>query len=215
MFRAVKKGGSISEEDPHQWKERFRILFEQNVAGVSLTNMDGRIIDCNESCARIFGFESRNEMLAHSAWDFYFDRTEREVLIHRLRSRGDCPAEEICFRNKDGLPVWVLSTRTVADFKDGQPEMLISTAIDVTAQRKAHTRLRETKEPIAGRPNIERDRLVEMSETLGSLLQRVNQALRPDNLPQMGRTEIREFLLLLEEMKMLMSELEIIGLLGK
>jgi len=177
--------------------------------------MEGRIIDCNESCARIFGFESRNDMLAHSAWDFYFDRTEREVLIHRLRSRGDCPAEEICFRNKNGLPVWVLSTRTVADFKDGQPEMLISTAIDVTAQRKAHTRLRETKEPIAGRPNIERDRLVEMSEMLGSLLQRVNQALRPDNLPQMGRTEIREFLLLLEEMKMLMSELEIIGLLGK
>lgn len=179
--------------------------------------MEGRIIDCNESCARIFGFESRNDMLAHSAWDFYFDRTEREVLIHRLRSRGDCPAEEICFRNKNGLPVWVLSTRTVADFKDGQPEMLISTAIDVTAQRKAHTRLRETKdtESTAGRPNIERDRLVEMSETLGSLLQRVNQALRPDNLPQMGRTEIREFLLLLEEMKMLMSELEIIGLLGK
>ena|ERR1700722_20608095 len=99
MFRAVKKGGSISEEDTHQWKERFRILFEQNVAGVSLTNMEGRIIDCNESCARIFGFESRNEMLAHSAWDFYFDRTDREVLIHpseitrRLSGRGNLFSE--------------------------------------------------------------------------------------------------------------------------
>src|SRR6202021_3133421 len=114
----------------------------------------------------------------HSAWDFYFDRTEREVLIHRLRSRGDCPAEEICFRNKDGLPVWVLSTRTVADFKDGQPEMLISTAIDVTAQRKAHTRLRETKdtESTAGGPNIDGRRMVDPKETLGSLCQPQNKA---------------------------------------
>jgi PAS domain-containing protein len=45
----------------------------------TLTNARGRILDCNEPCARIFGFDSRDEMLTRSVWDFYFHREEREA----------------------------------------------------------------------------------------------------------------------------------------
>jgi len=34
-------------------------------------------------------------MLARTAWDFYFDRADRKALIDRLRTRGNCPAEEV------------------------------------------------------------------------------------------------------------------------
>jgi PAS domain S-box-containing protein len=54
-------------DDAHLWRERYRVLFEQNVAGIILTNADGRIVDCNEPYARIFGLDSRGELLAHSA----------------------------------------------------------------------------------------------------------------------------------------------------
>jgi PAS domain-containing protein len=88
--------------------------FDRTVAGIALSNLEGRILDCNEPCARIFRFDSKRQMLAHSAWDFYFDRTEREAPIDRLGSRGNCPAEEVCLRDRNGLPVRVLTTRTVA-----------------------------------------------------------------------------------------------------
>jgi len=91
-----KEGVTISQEEANLWRERCRLLFDRNVAGTILTNVDGNIIDCTEPCARIFGFESRSDMLAHSAWDFYFDKTERNALIDRLRSRGNCPAESAC-----------------------------------------------------------------------------------------------------------------------
>jgi PAS domain-containing protein len=81
------------------WRERYRVLFGENVAGTILTTPEGRIIDCNEACARIFGFDSKETMLAHSdAWDFYFNRAEREILIDRLRTPGNNPAEEVCVR---------------------------------------------------------------------------------------------------------------------
>ena len=35
------------------------------VAGIVVTNTEGRILDCNEPYMRIFGFASRDEMLAH------------------------------------------------------------------------------------------------------------------------------------------------------
>ena len=56
------------------WRDLYRVLFDKNIASVVLSRPDGRIVDCNEPCARIFGFDSRKEMLKQSAWDFYFER---------------------------------------------------------------------------------------------------------------------------------------------
>jgi len=62
----------IGMEEAHLWRDRYRVLFDRNVAGIILTDAGARIMDCNEPCAPIFGFNSRDELLAHSAGDFYF-----------------------------------------------------------------------------------------------------------------------------------------------
>jgi PAS domain-containing protein len=64
------------------------VLFGENVAGVILTTPEGRIVDCNEACARILGFDSKETMLARSdAWDFYFKPAERDILIDLSRKK--------------------------------------------------------------------------------------------------------------------------------
>ncbi len=202
-------------EEASLWRERYRVLFDRNVAGIILTNVEGRIIDCNERCARIFGFDSKKEMLAHSAWDFYFHRAEREILIERLRTQANCPAEEVCLRGRNGVPVWVLATRTVASFTDGIPELLQGTAIDITAQKKAQARLRDIKggQSSARMPEGESARMADLSQRIGNVLRSVTKSLQPDNLSRIDRAEMQECFLALEQMKMLMSELEILHLL--
>ena len=208
---------TISQGEPQLWPDRYRILFDRNVAGTILTNVEGCIVDCNEPFAQIFGFESRADMLAHSAWDFYFDRIEREALIDRLRSRESCAAEEVCLRRKDGLPVWVLTTRSVASFKEGRPDLLLGTVIDITAQKKARAKLQEIKdaESAARAPENDGASTADLSHKLATLLRRASQGLQPDHLQRMGRPEIQEFLLVLEEMKMLISDLEVLRLFPK
>jgi hypothetical protein len=156
-------------------------------------------------------------MLAHSAWDFYFDRADREQLLERLRRQRDCPAEEVCLRHSNGRPVWVLATRSVVSLAYGHPELLQGTVIDITAQKKAQAFLGGIKDAISPvcRPERENAEMADLSQRLATLLQRASQALQPDNLPRMGRPEIQEFLLVLEEMKMLMSELEVLRLFRK
>jgi PAS domain S-box-containing protein len=199
------------------WRERYRVLFGENVAGAILTTPEGRIVDCNEACARIFGFESRDDMLAYSAWDFYFNRAEREILIDRLRAPGNNPAEEVCLRARDGAPIWVIARRTVASYVDGVPELLQGTFIDITAQKKAQAPFGGISEATssAGRREGEKVETAALSQRLAALLQRASQAIQPENLAQMGRAEIQEFLLILEETKMLMSELEVLRLFRK
>ena len=119
------------------------MLFGENIAGVILTTPEGRIVDCNEPCARILGFDSKETMLAHSdAWDFYFNRSEREILIGRLRTPGNSSAEEVCLRARDGSRIWVIARRTVASYVDGAPEILQDTFIDITAQKKAQEQMK-------------------------------------------------------------------------
>jgi len=204
----------VIQEEAQLWRERYRVLFDKNVAGAILTTPEGRIVDCNEACARILGFDSREEMLAHSAWDFYFNRAEREILLDRLRTPGNNPAEEVCLRARDGAPIWVVARRSVSSFVDGVPELLQGTFIDITAQKKAQARLRDIigGQSSGATPEGESGRIRDLSQRMGNILRRVNKSLQPDNLLQIDRTEMRECFVALEQMKMLMSELEILHL---
>ena len=65
-------------------EQRYSTLFERNLAGVFRSTLDGRLLDCNDAFARIFGYESREEALAHPATDFYQTLEDRTALIHRL-----------------------------------------------------------------------------------------------------------------------------------
>jgi PAS domain S-box-containing protein len=180
-----------------------------------LTNIEGRIIDCNERCARIFGFDPAEDMLAHSAWDFYFHRAELEILIERLRTRGNCPVEEVCLGGRNGVPGWVLATHTVATFADGLPELVQSTVVDITAQKKAQAKLGDIKggQSSARMPEGESAPTADLSQRIRNILRRVNKSLQPDNLSRLDRAEMHECFLALEQMKMLMSELELLHLL--
>ena len=193
------------------------MLFDRNVAGIILTTPEGRIVDCNEVCARIFGFDSRKDVLAHSAWDFYFNRAERERLIERLRRPGEgtYSAEEVRLRGRNGMPVWVLATRSVVSYAKGRPELLQGTVIDITSRKTSQTSfwLGKTAESSASTLEGEVARMADLSRRIRDILRRVSKSLQPDNLSRIDRTEMQECFLALEQAKVLMSELEILSLL--
>jgi hypothetical protein len=104
---------------------------------------------------------------------------------------------------------------TMASVSEGRPELLQGTVTDITSQKKAQTRLRDIKavESTLRMPAGENARVADLSQRIGNILRRVSKSLQPDNLSQIDRAEMQECLLALEQMKMLMSELEILHLL--
>jgi diguanylate cyclase (GGDEF)-like protein/PAS domain S-box-containing protein len=126
--------------------ERYRLLFERNLAGVYRNTLDGRILDCNDACARILGFGSREELLEHRAEEVYFESEERDALMRELISRGSVTNEEICLMKKDGSPVWVLESATLLEGPDGQPESVEGTLIDISEIKRAEALLQESEE---------------------------------------------------------------------
>ena len=83
-------------------EERFRMLFDRNVAGVFRTTVDGRILDCNDALVRVLGYDSREEVLALAAWDLYHQRSDREELLRLLRDNQVVHQIRMPLRRKDG-----------------------------------------------------------------------------------------------------------------
>src|SRR5208283_5459624 len=118
-------------------------LFQRNLAGVYRVSLAGRILDCNEACARIFGYSSPTELVGRIASDLYSSPAARVGFTSTLQERGSVTNFEHCLVRKDGTPVWVLETATL--IKDGD-ELIEGTMIDITARKQGEAELQKAKE---------------------------------------------------------------------
>jgi diguanylate cyclase (GGDEF)-like protein/PAS domain S-box-containing protein len=128
------------EEALHLSERRYRTLFERNLAGVYRSTLDGRILDCNESFAHIFGYATREDVLRQVAWDFYVKPEDREAALARLLERKSLSDYEVCLRREDGSLVWVLESETLTEGPDGP--VIEGTLIDITERKRAEEQVK-------------------------------------------------------------------------
>jgi PAS domain S-box-containing protein len=104
-------------------EERYRLLFEQNVAGVFRTTPDGRILDCNQSLVASLGYDSRDDLLARDTWDLYWERTDREHFLRALWEKSVLTNVRLRFRRKDGSEMPGLLNASLITH-DNEPQIL-------------------------------------------------------------------------------------------
>ncbi|HWW92443.1 MAG TPA: PAS domain S-box protein [Vicinamibacteria bacterium] len=143
-----------AEEALRSSEERYRLLFERNLAGVYRATLDGRLLECNEAFARILGYSSRDEVLAHSAWDLFFNREDREAFVARLKEKGSLTNFEVRIRRRDGTSLWALENETLIPGKDGA-DLVEGTIIDITERKVAEEKIEfhAYHDPLTGLPN--------------------------------------------------------------
>jgi PAS domain S-box-containing protein len=95
----------MADEILQESEERFHTLFNRILDGVYRSSHDGRFLDVNPAMIRMFGYESKEEMLAVDIKkDLYFTPEERESLF---LDTGQEKVDEFRMRRKDGSEIWV------------------------------------------------------------------------------------------------------------
>ncbi|MBV8201640.1 MAG: EAL domain-containing protein [Acidobacteria bacterium] len=133
--------------------ERYRTLFERNLAGVFRTSQASEILECNDAFARILGFASSRECIGRKMIDYYAEPLQRAALLDCLLESGALTSTELELRRGDGTPVWVLAN---ASLLGGEAEPVIEgTLVDITKRKNAENQLvhQAYHDALTGLPN--------------------------------------------------------------
>jgi PAS domain S-box-containing protein len=129
-----------TEEDLKISENRYRNLFETNLAAIYQSNMDGRIISCNKAFVKMFGFESIEEVLNINASDFYVYKSDRIKLTNFLEKNGKVTNFQCQLKKKDKSACWVIIN---AIFEGNK--IFLGSMIDFTELKEAEAALRESE----------------------------------------------------------------------
>lgn len=115
-------------------ERRYRLLFERSLVGVYRMDLDGRLLECNEAFARMFGFSTPEEAVSASH-SFRAVPEDFEAFRRSLLAVGAAANVESRGRRKDGSTFWLLENAVLLEEERGKPTVL-GTAVDVTYQKE-------------------------------------------------------------------------------
>lgn len=117
-------------------EERYRRIFERNLTGLYVASDKGKLIDCNDSCARILGFADRDDLLqnrqeAERITQEFYDRQAKTQVVNAEHS----------FVRRDGTLGWVLSNSRSVQQKNDRETIIEGAFIDITDRKTAEERI--------------------------------------------------------------------------
>ncbi|MGZ7079069.1 MAG: diguanylate cyclase domain-containing protein, partial [Thermoanaerobaculia bacterium] len=107
-----------------------------DIVAVFRQSPEGLLLDCNEECAHILGYASREELLAVGRLD-YVNRSDFISVSSALRDLKSLSNVEIAVRKKDGSVAWVLQNLKMVVVEEASKAWVDVAMFDVTEQRIA------------------------------------------------------------------------------
>ena len=126
----------LAEEALKESEKRYRSLFEEALDGIFITAPDGRVMDANKAGIKMFGYDSKEEILhLNLEKDVYTGSKDRGHVLEILREQGSVEFD-LKLRRKGGESL--LAHLSCNSVKDNQGrEMFYRTVVhDITTIKK-------------------------------------------------------------------------------
>jgi two-component system, sensor histidine kinase and response regulator len=136
----------LGEERLRASEERYRMLFQRNLAGILRSTFDGRILELNAAFAQILGYDSAEEVRALRTADLYYEPADRDPIFDALKAHKSVTNREVKIRRKDGSPAWVIMNLALIDEDGDEGGVVEGIAINITRRKQAEEELTKAKE---------------------------------------------------------------------
>ncbi len=130
-----------AEEGLHQSQEKYRVFFEENLAGSYISTPDGLILACNPAFLRIFGLGSEEDAKATNLGSLFPSPADRNEFLQELRRHGQLDNHDREYRRKDGAPLYVRENARGTFDENGELIEIHGSLVDETERRRAEQQL--------------------------------------------------------------------------
>jgi len=127
-------------------EHRYCLLFQQSLAGIYTTTVDGRMLDCNEAMANMLGYKSRADLMSLPSSQLYVTPSDRRDFLRRLRKSGELANAECRLKRRDGTQIYVLENVSLLPDEKGRPRIIHGNMVDITERKRAEESLRESEQ---------------------------------------------------------------------
>ncbi len=128
-------------------ERRYRSIFDNAVEGIFQTTSDGKILTLNMSAARMFGYDSPEEMISSVTSigkQLYVNADDREKWKRVVEQHGEVKNFEISAVKKDGGYFWAVFNARVVKDRAGRISYYEGTIEDITYRKNAEESLKQT-----------------------------------------------------------------------
>lgn len=189
-----KKEREQLELDFQAQENRCFRLSEFCLVGLSVSTVDGHLLDCDDAFARILGYKSSEEVLAQA------DDEALKALVRNEPPEGAFGAREVtrrverCVRRKDGQLIWLLENSALISRGVEADTVVEKIIIDVTERRRLYGEIRRVRR-LEAVSQLAAAAVQEFRNVLNSTMESSSLALQTldEHDPRRARTEqIRE-----------------------
>jgi PAS domain S-box-containing protein len=146
---------ATSLENTHLYRElteseaKFRRLLDSNVIGICTWDLDGRVLEANETFLRLYEYERDDLLSGRLRWTDFASSQERERDLHdrvaRLQNGESMPPVEWDLIRKDGSRVPLLTDSVLFE----GASQGIAFALDLTARKRVEQSLQQSEAYLA------------------------------------------------------------------
>jgi PAS domain S-box-containing protein len=135
-------------------EERFRSIIENIQDGYMRTDKEGNIIMASHSAARMYRFNSTQEMIGTSTPSYFKNSEDRDFAIQKLKKYGKFNDYEVEARRNDGTFFWVSQNAQYYYDDQGKIQGRETIVHDITVRKAIEAALKKSERSLAEAQHI-------------------------------------------------------------
>jgi diguanylate cyclase (GGDEF)-like protein/PAS domain S-box-containing protein len=147
LRKEIRKSEGEADMQPES-AQLYRTLLHTVPDAITVTDLEGRIIEVSQKTAELHGFDTPEELLGSNAFKFIApeDRDRAMKNLKKTLTEGTVKNVEYTFLKKDGTPFYAeLNASLITDIH-GRPEAFIATTRDITSRKIFEEEIQKSEE---------------------------------------------------------------------
>jgi PAS domain S-box-containing protein len=144
----LKKPTEKKVRDLRKDEEKIRTMFAASPDAITITDLNGEIIDCNKAALSIYGGTSKQELIGKNSFDLIAKKDRKKALenMKEALKKGSIKNLEYTLLKKDGAEYPAELSASAVKNASGKIVSFVGIIKDITERKKAEQTIRESQQ---------------------------------------------------------------------